>query len=104
MTFLVPPFAFILFLAIAAILGLGAMKFGPQAPSSDEAKTSYAGGEDIAGQKMFPGYKLFYPIALFFTILHVLALLLALLPTGAAALGLFYAGIICFTLLLFNRN
>ncbi|HBU70041.1 MAG TPA: hypothetical protein DEE98_06605 [Elusimicrobia bacterium] len=97
---LIPPFAFILFLALAFLFGYGATKFAPKSGGNPESETSYAGGEDIEGKKSFPGYKLFYPIALFFTVLHVLALILGLLPAGAAALGLIYAGIVSFTLLL----
>jgi NADH:ubiquinone oxidoreductase subunit 3 (subunit A) len=71
----------------------------PKEPTSSEARTSYAGGENIPGKKSFPGYHIFYPIALFFTVLHVLALLLGLLPVGSAALGLVYAGLIVFGLI-----
>lgn len=97
---IVPPIAFILFLIVAIIIGLGAIKLAPKEPTDPESETSYAGGEDIPGFKKFPGYKTFFPTALFFTLLHVLALLLGLLPGGAAAFGLLYAGIICFAFLL----
>jgi len=100
MNAIIPPLAFILFLVIAFLLGLGGVKLAPKEPSSQESQTSYAGGEDIPGAKRFPGYRLFFPIALFFTILHVLALLLGMLPVGASVLGIAYAGVICFALLL----
>ncbi|MCR4428036.1 MAG: hypothetical protein NUV68_01650 [Caldiserica bacterium] len=95
----VPPLAFVLFLLIALILGAGGRKLAPKVPPDSEAATSYAGGEDIPGEKKFVGYKVFFPIALFFTVLHVLALLLGLLPQGLAWVGLVYSGIIVLALL-----
>lgn len=95
----VPPLAFVFFLLVALLLGFGGKKISPQAPPDEEATTSYAGGEDIPGEKKFIGYRVFFPIALFFTVLHVLALLLGLLPYGLAWVGLVYAGIIVLALL-----
>jgi len=94
-----PPLAFLFFLLVAFLLGLWGRKVSPKRPPDEDAKTSYAGGEDIPGGRRFPGYKTFFPIALFFTVLHVLALFLSLLPTGAAWIGLIYAGIIFLAIL-----
>jgi NADH:ubiquinone oxidoreductase subunit 3 (subunit A) len=87
------------FLAVAFLIGYVGKVISPKGPAEKNAETSYAGGEDIPGEKRFPGYQVFYPEALFFTVLHVLALLLALLPMGAGKPGLLYAVIICFALL-----
>jgi hypothetical protein len=38
-------------------------------------------------------------MALFFTVLHVLALLIGLMPVGTTVIGLLYTGIVCFALL-----
>lgn len=95
----VPPFAFLFFLLVAIILGAGGRRLAPRVPPDEGATTSYAGGEDIPGEKKFIGYKVFFPIALFFTVLHVLALLLGLLPHGLAWVGLVYSGIIVLALL-----
>lgn len=96
---IIPPLAFLGFLLLAAILGWSGRRMAPKEPSSDASRTSYAGGENIPGKKSFPGYHLFFPIALFFTVLHVLALLLGLLPAGSSGLGLVYAGLIVFGLI-----
>ncbi len=97
--YFVPPLAFIFFLLLALILEYGGKRMAPRVPPDQEATTSYAGGEDIPGEKKFIGYRVFFPIALFFTVLHVLALLLGLLPYGLAWVGLVYAGIIILALL-----
>lgn len=97
--YFVPPLAFVFFLLLALVLGYGGKKMAPKTPPDPEANTSYAGGEDIPGEKKFIGYRVFFPIALFFTVLHVLALLLGLLPQGLAWVGLVYVGIILLALL-----
>jgi len=94
-----PPIAFIIFLVLAFLFGLGSRRMAPRAPTEKDAETSYAGGEDIPGEKQFPGYESFFVMALFFTVLHVLALLIGLMPVGTTVIGLLYTGIVCFALL-----
>jgi len=56
----------------------------------------YVGGEAVESQVYQPGYQFFY-VALFFTVVHVAALVIALAPADAplwATLG--YLGIIAF--------
>jgi len=53
--------------------------------------STYACGEDIPGVKVQFGYRLFYVFALFFTIMHVAALVIATIPGGKVAyLGIIY--------------
>ena len=55
---------------------------------------SYVGGEAMEAQTFLPGYQFFY-VALFFTVVHVAALFIAIAPPGAplwATLG--YLGIV----------
>ncbi len=54
----------------------------------------YVGGEAVEAQAYLPGYQFFY-VALFFTVVHVAALVIALAPADAplcATLG--YLGIV----------
>jgi NADH-quinone oxidoreductase subunit A len=44
----------------------------------------YAGGEDVEKQRFQPDYSQFFPFAFFFTILHVVTLIVATSPTGVA--------------------
>jgi NADH:ubiquinone oxidoreductase subunit 3 (subunit A) len=54
----------------------------------------YVGGEAMHGQVCHPGYRFFY-VALFFTVVHVAALIIAIAPADAPLAGtLGYLGII----------
>ena len=76
------PVAFLLFLGAAALLyGLGA-RLAPKLRGVGGKLTTYACGEDIPGVKIQFGYRLFFFVALFFTIMHVAALVIATVPSG----------------------
>ena len=80
--FLSPPVAFFVFLAAAfAIYRLG-QGMAPKLTKTGGKLTTYACGEDIPGVKIQFGYRLFFFIALFFTIMHVSALVIATVPSG----------------------
>jgi NADH-quinone oxidoreductase subunit A len=94
-TLLSPPLAFLLFLAIFTALYFLAGRLAPKVNAVGDKLKSYACGEDIPGMKLQFGYRLFFFIALFFTMMHVAALVVATLPTGPIAyFGLFYLGMI----------
>ena len=81
-----PPVAFVLFLAAAVLLyGLG-RRMAPKMNKVGGKLTSYACGEDMPGTKIQFGYRLFFFVALFFTIMHVAALVLATVPSGKIVL------------------
>jgi len=80
------PVAFVLFLAAAGLLyGLG-RRMAPKLNKVGGKLTSYACGEDMPGAKIQFGYRLFFFVALFFTIMHVAALVLATVPAGKIVL------------------
>jgi NADH-quinone oxidoreductase subunit A len=81
-----PPVAFVLFLGLAALLFLLGKKMAPKLTKVGGKLTTYACGEDIPGTKVQFGYRLFFFIALFFTIMHVAALMIATVPAGKIAL------------------
>ena len=95
-----PPVAFFIFLAAAFLIyGLGA-KMGPKLTKVGGKLATYACGEDIPGVKVQFGYRLFFFVALFFTIMHVAALVIATVPAGRIALfALFYLVIIFLSVL-----
>ncbi len=77
-----PPVAFFLFLGVAFLIyGLG-KKMGPKLTKAGGKLTTYACGEDIPGMKVQFGYRLFFFVALFFTMMHVAALVIATVPSG----------------------
>ena len=77
-----PPVAFVIFLGFAFLLyGLG-KKMGPKLNKVGGKLATYACGENIPGAKVQFGYRLFFFIALFFTMMHVAALVIATVPSG----------------------
>jgi NADH-quinone oxidoreductase subunit A len=77
-----PPVAFFVLLVFALILyGLG-KRMGPKLNKAGGKLSTYACGEDIPGYKVQFGYRLFFFVALFFTIMHVAALVIATVPAG----------------------
>lgn len=78
---LTPPVVFIIILAwtifIASLLSRLSFKGGK--PAKDMEK-SYACGEDVPTHLMQPDYSQFFPFAFFFTILHVITLMVATVP------------------------
>jgi NADH:ubiquinone oxidoreductase subunit 3 (subunit A) len=47
----------------------------------------YAGGENLEKHRVQPDYSQFFPFAFFFTILHVVTLIVATSPAGVASSG-----------------
>jgi NADH-quinone oxidoreductase subunit A len=80
---LTPPIAFAVVLAACGALSLGLGRLSP-ARTARESEP-YACGEDIGAHLLQPDYGQFFPFACFFTILHVVALMLATLPLGETA-------------------
>jgi NADH-quinone oxidoreductase subunit A len=84
--FLSPPVAFFLILIAAILLYLLGKRMAPKPNNTGGKLTSYACGEDMPGTKVQFGYRLFFFVALFFTIMHVAALVIATVPAGKIAL------------------
>ena len=94
-----PPIAFVVFLAAA--FGLYALGRGmaPKLTKAGGKLTTYACGENIPGVKVQFGYRLFFFIALFFTMMHVTALVIATVPSGKIVFfALFYLVMIVLSL------
>ena len=90
-----PPLALLVFVAVFTVFYFLAGRLAPKVNPAGGKLKSYACGEDIPGSKVQFGYRLFFFIALFFTMMHVAALVVATLPSGPIAyFGLFYLGMI----------
>lgn len=89
---LAPPVAFSIFLLLGLLLYWFGGVLAAKGAVSRGKQTPYACGENIPAVKVQPDYSTFFPFALFFTILHVTALIMATLPLGAniAWLGVLY--------------
>jgi NADH-quinone oxidoreductase subunit A len=77
-----PPILF--FIVLAFVLGLmgilSKLAYKPLKKPEGQGKP-YACGENISSHMIQPDYTQFFPFAFYFTILHVVALMLALVPT-----------------------
>jgi NADH-quinone oxidoreductase subunit A len=80
---LLPPIAFIVLLAAGILLSLlsSRLAFRGGKPGAGQAK-AYACGEDVECHRAQPDYSQFFPFAFFFTIMHVVALIVATVPSG----------------------
>ena len=98
--FLSPPIAFVVFLLLSYLLYLWAGLIAPKGNKEGGKLKTYACGEDIPGFKIQFGYRMFFFIALFFTMMHVAALVVATLPKGPFVFfGIFYLGMIFLSVL-----
>ena len=77
-----PPVAFVVVLIAMMLFArlLSTISAKPKTHGEGEGK-SYACGEDVPTNMMQPDYSQFFPFAFFFTILHVVALVIATVPT-----------------------
>jgi NADH-quinone oxidoreductase subunit A len=76
-----PPVALIItFLGLVILAKVCATFASGARKDQSEAKKAYACGEDFKGHLIQPDYSQFFPFAFFFTILHVVALIIATVP------------------------
>ena len=101
-----PPLAFLVFLVLAFLIYALGSRLAPKLKKEGGKLTTYACGEDIPGVKLQFGYRLFFFIALFFTMMHVAALVIATIPGGKIVfLGIVYLVMIFLSILaLVTRN
>ncbi len=73
-----PPIVFVLLLALVWALSAGSRPLSYQRKGPRGALDKpYAGGENIPSHRFQPDYSQFFPFAFFFTILHVVTLIVA---------------------------
>ena len=86
-----PPVAFLILLAAGLLffLVLTFLAYNPKKHFAGEKK-AYACGEEVYPQSMQPDYSQFFPFAFFFTIMHVVALIVTTVPSGMHSFALIY--------------
>jgi len=90
-----PPIAFLIFFGVGLLLYLLGRAMAPKTNMTEAKGAPYACGEDAPMQKAQMSYKLFFSLAIFFTVMHVAALVITTLPGGPIALfGVAYLVII----------
>jgi NADH:ubiquinone oxidoreductase subunit 3 (subunit A) len=78
------PVAFMVMIGLGSVLSAISSKLAIKPTSHAPGKLkAYACGEDVADHRLQPDYSLFFPFAFLFTIMHVVALLVATLPLGS---------------------
>jgi len=79
--YLVPPIVFLILLAAIVFLSQIFSKWAfRKTDATKESKKAYSCGEEFSGHLIQPDYSQFFPFAFFFTILHVVALVIATVP------------------------
>lgn len=82
---LLPAIAFVLMLVVFRVQLYLMSRIAPRGRSDVQGKTkAYACGEDAYEHRINPDYSQFFPFAFFFTIMHVVALVIATVPAAAA--------------------
>jgi NADH-quinone oxidoreductase subunit A len=88
---LCPPIAFAVLLAAGGLLYWGLGRLAPKTRGRGEGLKPYACGEDRPDHMIQPDYGQFLPFAFFFTILHVVALMVTTSGGGLSAAALVIA-------------
>ncbi len=89
---LAPPLAFVIYLALAAILSGAAHALASPEHESALKISAYASGEAAPTRIAAPGYRPFFIIALFFAVLHLGILMLGTSELSPIA-GVFLVGL-----------
>jgi NADH:ubiquinone oxidoreductase subunit 3 (subunit A) len=92
---LLPPVAFAVVLAVVLLQSrlMDWFSIRPRrGPEPSGKRKPYASGEDVADHRTQPEFGQFFHFAFFFTIVHVVALVVATVPRGSAPAALLAAG------------
>jgi NADH:ubiquinone oxidoreductase subunit 3 (subunit A) len=104
-TFLLsPPVAFLLLLGVCILISLFSKRLSAHGTDAPGKMKSYACGEDMPVNRAQPDYTQFFPFAFFFTIMHVVVLVVATDPAGISLMsGLYLTVTVLALFVLFRR-
>jgi len=106
---LLPPIAFMIILAVSFLISFGFSKLSFKGHDTDSKGklAQYACGEDVPSMPLKPDYSQFFPFAIFFTIMHVVTLILTTLPedfsSGYILAAIYVSSALVGLLILFRR-
>lgn len=93
---LIPPVTFLVMLALSWLHSRGfdalAIKIDPAKQPPGKYKPYACGETDVLDHRAQPDYDQFFPFAFFFTILHVVVLIVATLPLGSPVASVLAVG------------
>jgi NADH-quinone oxidoreductase subunit A len=99
-----PPVTLVIFLLLGLGLSRAVAAYAATGAPSERKHESYACGQRQVEHSVSPDYSQFFPYAFFFTIMHVLVLVVATAPPGALSLPLLYvAGGLLALIIIFRR-
>jgi NADH:ubiquinone oxidoreductase subunit 3 (subunit A) len=106
--FITIPAAFVVLLIAAALILAFFSRCAVRVKDrSAESREPYSCGEDFEGHLIQPDYSQFFSFALFFTILHVVALMIATAPVGTpetmALAGIYLTGAVVGLIILLRK-
>ena len=101
---LTPPITFIIYLLLSIGISAISKKLAPCGPDSAGKTKAYACGEDMAANQVQPDYSEFFKLAFFFTIIHVIVMVVATNPHGLTAASAVYVGITVLALFMLLRR
>ncbi len=99
-----PPFVFLIVLLTTAGLCYLASFLAAPGKESQRKLEAYACGQRGIQHAISPDYSQFFPFAFFFTIMHVLVMVIATAPSGAVALPLLYVAVGVLSFLIIFRG
>lgn len=101
---LTPPVTFGIYLLLS--LGISALsrRLAARGTDSEGKEKAYACGEDMPENRGQPEYSEFFKFAFFFTIVHVIALVVATDPSGLTVTSAVYLGVTVLALFMLLRR
>src|SRR5665647_1216141 len=100
---LAPPIAFLIFLVLSLSISLTGKIIAAKGVDSPGKTKSYACGEDMPENQGQPEYSQFFKFAFFFTLMHVVVLIVATDPAGISLMsGLYLAVTVASLFMLFR--
>ncbi len=101
---LAPPMAFIIYLAISFGISALSKRLAAHSKNVGNKENAYACGEDMEHNQAQPDYSEFFKFAFFFTIMHVIVLVVATDPGGLSITSGVYLGVTVLSLFMLLRK
>jgi NADH:ubiquinone oxidoreductase subunit 3 (subunit A) len=99
-----PPVAFVILLALCAGILAVSKLLAACGKDAKNKLNAYACGEDMQENQAQPDYAQFFKFAFFFTIMHVVALMVATEPNGISPVSGVYLGVTALALFMLFRR
>ena len=99
-----PPVAFLVILLLSFGVSFVSKRLAARGQDSQYKMQAYACGEDMEENRGQPDYSEFFKFAFFFTIIHVVVLVVATDPAGLTVTSVVYLGVTVLSLFMLLRR